>query len=249
MKEKGLYAVITKEGEEEERKKWQIDRVQTVLDNRIQKLDAERKQIRSRAELVESQVTIWSKRLYTGAALAAPLILGLYSVEALRDFVLPFLAADIGVGILMFRKYNSIRGEIHNLILSTDTAFLSAITKLNYFRDYFDMDTYFLDKTTEDKIAAFFNYHTFASIAAQVELIENFENMIESKYFDKMKEDLQVRLRDKKEAMEYGMEVYNRQKPSWDKNGILWKSLRYINEDFFKYHGCKIDEKTGEIIR
>ncbi len=45
MKEKGLYAVITKEGEEEERKKWQIDRVQTVLDNRIQKLDAERKQI------------------------------------------------------------------------------------------------------------------------------------------------------------------------------------------------------------
>ncbi len=96
---------------------------------------------------------------------------------------------------------------------------------------------------------AFFNYHTFASIAAQVELIENFENMIESKYFDKMKEDLQVRLRDKKEAMEYGMEVYNRQKPSWDKNGILWKSLRYINEDFFKYHGYKIDEKTGEIIR
>ena len=129
-----------------------------------------------------------------------------------------------------------------------DGAFTSAIDKLNYFREYFDMDTYFLDKTPEDKIASFFNYHTFASIAAQVELVENFENMIiKSRYFDNMKDDLQICLSNKKEAMGYDMEVYNRQKPSWDKNGVKWKSLRHVHEDFFLYHGYKIDEKTGEI--
>ena len=97
MKEKGLYAVITKEGEEEERKKWQIDRVQTVLDNRIQKLDAERKQIRSQAELVESQVTIWSKRLYTGVLSAGVTHFGTVFSGSFEGFGPPFLAADIGV--------------------------------------------------------------------------------------------------------------------------------------------------------
>jgi hypothetical protein len=192
---------MTTKEEKEETKKWHIDRVETVLENRIQKLEAERKQIHSPAELVENEVTNWSKRLFTGASFAAPLILALYSVEVLRNFVLPLLAADIAIGLLMFRKYNSIRGEIHSLILSTDAAFLLAIEKLNYFRDYFAMDTYFLDKITENKIASFYNYNynTFASVAVQVELIENFENMIKSKYFGKMKNDLQVRLGDKEE--------------------------------------------------
>jgi hypothetical protein len=234
---------------EEETKKWHIDRVETVLENRIQKLEAERKQIRSQAELVENEVTTWSKRLFTGASFAAPLILALYSVEPLRNFVLPLLAADIAIGLLMYRKYNSIRGEIHSLILSTDAAFLLATEKLNYFRAYFDMDTYFLDKITEDKIASFYNYQDFASVAAQVGLIMNFENMIKSKYFDKMKNDLQVRLRDKKEAMNYGMEVYEVAKPAWDRDRIEWKMLRFVHEDFFKYHEYKIDEKTGEIIK
>jgi hypothetical protein len=248
MKHDVLDAIRTKE-EKEEMKKWHIDRVQTVLENRIQKLDSERKQIRSQAELVENRVTTWSKTLFTGASFAAPLILGMYSIDFLRDFVLPLLAVDIGIGILMYMRYTSIRGKIHGLTLSMDEAFLSAISKLNYFRDYFAMDTYFLDKITENKIASFYNYHTFASLAAQVELIENLEKMINSKYFDKIKEDLQVRLRDKKETMEYGMQAYEEQKPAWDRDQIDWKMLRYVHEDFFKYNGYKIDEKTGEIIR
>jgi hypothetical protein len=240
---------LTERMSEEETKKWHIERVETVLETRIQKLEAERKQIRSQSELVENEVTTWSKRLFTGASFAAPLILALYSVEPWRNFVLPLLATDIAIGLLMFRKYNSIRGEIHNLILSTDTAFLLAIEKLNYFRAYFDMDTYFLDKITENKIASFYNYNDFASVAAQVELIENFENMIKSKYFDKMKNDLQVRLSDREEPMNYGMQAYEQEKPSWDRDRIEWKMLRFVHEDFFKYHGYKIDEKTGEIAK
>jgi hypothetical protein len=162
-KDDELYTARTKEGTEE-MKKWQIDRVLTVLENRIRKLEAERTQMRSKAELVENEVTTWSKRVYTGASIAAPIILRLYSVEPLRNFVLPLLAIDIGFGILMFMRYTSIRGKIHRLILSMDAAYTSAINKLNYFRDYFVMDTYFLNKTTEDNIASFFNYHTLLQL-------------------------------------------------------------------------------------
>ncbi len=114
----------------------------------------------------------------------------------------------------------------------------------------FDMDTYPLDKVTVNKIDSFYNYHAIASMAVQVGLIENFDNMIKSRYFDdKMKNDLQVRLHDTKEKMKYALKDYQKEKHGWDNNHIEWKILRFVHEDFFKYHGYKIDEKTGEITK
>jgi hypothetical protein len=49
--------------------------------------------------------------------------------------------------------------------------------------------------------------------------------------------------------MKYGMEVFREQKPAWDRDRIEWKLLRFVHEDFFKYHGYIIDEKSGEIAK
>lgn len=76
MSEENLSSPRIRHGEDE-MKIWHLDRVLTVLENRIRKLEAERTQIRSKAELAENMHTTWSKTLFTGASLAAPIILGL----------------------------------------------------------------------------------------------------------------------------------------------------------------------------
>jgi hypothetical protein len=233
-----------------ETKKWYLERVQKVLENRIQKLDAERIQIKSDAEEVKSDRTIPSKTLLNGALFAAPLILTFYAVDPSRYYILLVFAADIVFALIMFKIHAAISKRIHKVTRSTDAAFLLAIEKLNYFRHYFDMDIYHVDKITQDMIDRFYNFHTFASAAAQVGLIENFQKMIDSKDFDTMKSDLQERLRDKKELMDYGLnEVYRTQIEGWIRIGIHWDMLGFVYEDFFKYHGYTVDKKTGKITK
>jgi hypothetical protein len=58
-----------------------------------------------------------------------------------------------------------------------DSAFFTAIDKLNLFRRFFNSKTYFLDKFDDLRLASFYNYAEFAQIAAQFGLKENFEKM------------------------------------------------------------------------
>lgn len=112
--------------------------------------------------------------------------------------MLLLLVVDPGIGLASHIHYISTLKKIQDLKLSTNSAFLLVMEKLSLFRDYFDMNIYDVDKITKDKVDRFYNFHTFASCAAQAGLIESFQKMISSKYFDSIKSDLEERLRDKK---------------------------------------------------
>jgi hypothetical protein len=79
-------------------------------------------------------------------------------------------------------------------------------------------------------------------------LIENLQKMIDSKDFDTIRSDLQIRLRDKKHAMNEGIRIFKSQKQAWDENRLNWKNLRFVHEDFFKNKGYELDKRTGEVI-
>jgi hypothetical protein len=150
-----------------EKKNWYIDRIRTVLQNRIQKLDAERLQIISDADDAKNHHTTPSKTLLNGASFAAPLILALYAIDPSAYHILLVFVADIVLALIMYRIYIATLKRINKLTRSIDRAYLLTIEKLNYFRDYFDMDTYDVNSFTKDKIDRFYNLHTFASAAAQ----------------------------------------------------------------------------------
>jgi hypothetical protein len=213
-------------------------------------LDVERIQIKSDAEEVKSDRTTPSKNLMNGALFAVPLIFALYSVDPSRYYLLLVAGADIGFALIMHKIHTSTLKRIQKLNRSIDKAYLLAIEKLNHFIYYFDMDIYDIDRLTKDTIDRFYNFHTFASAAAQAGLIENLKKMVDSKDYDTMKGDLQERLRDKKELMDFGLnEVYNTQIDGWIRIGIKWNMMRFVYEDFFNYHGFVVDTETGKITK
>lgn len=166
MTEKELYDAITKGGKDEI-KKWRISRIQAAIDSRIQKLESDRAKIMSQAELIENTYTAWRNPILAATTFAASIILGLYSAGLLwNEVILPLLSIDISIGLASFVIFTVLRGRIHSLSLSMNTSFLSAIDKLSYYRRYFNMETYFVENLELKKIDSYYNYHTFASLAA-----------------------------------------------------------------------------------
>jgi hypothetical protein len=249
MTEKELYDAITKGGKDEV-KKWRISRIQAAIDSRIQKLESDRAKIMSQAELIENTFTAWRNPILAATTFAASIILGLYSAGLLwNEVILPLLSIDISIGLASFLIFTILRGRIHSLSLLMNTSFLSAIDKLNYFRRYFNMETYFVENLELKKIDSYYNYNTFASLAVQVQLLDSYDKMAKSIFFKKLKNDLEVYLRETKESMDYGIEAYEEEKSSWNKYGINMRHLHYVHDDFFKYHGYKIDYVLNEISK
>jgi hypothetical protein len=184
-----------------------------------------------------------------GASFTAPLILALYAAELSRGSVSPILIIDIVVALGAFIVFTVIRGIIHRPILSMDSAFFTAIDKLNFFRRYFNAEIYYLEKFDEQRMASFYNYGKFAQIAAQFGLKENFEKIRKNYFFKSMRKDLDDHLQEVNEAIEYGKDIYENQKLVWKESGIDMKLLRYVHEDFLKYHKYRIDGATGKITK
>jgi hypothetical protein len=234
---------------ERDMKKWHVDRLQTALESMIQELDANRTQLRSRAELVENFFTNWRNGVLAAVLLAASVVLGLSSIGLLNEFMLQLvIIADIFVGLILFMVFTAIKGKVHGLCLSMDISFLSAISKLNLLRDYSTAQTYYLDKIEDKRINFLFDYGIFASAAVRAELIDDFEKMSDSVFFVKIQKSLRHNLDLTKANMNAAIAFYERSKSSWndDYNRDL-KKLRPVHEYFFKYHGYKIEKETGKI--
>jgi hypothetical protein len=230
-------------------RKWRIERIQSSIGSRIQRLESDRTRMMSQASEVENTVTSWRNPILGGASFAAPLILALYSTDLSKGIVPPILIIDIALALGAFIAFTIIRGIIHKPILSMDSAFFTAIDKLNLFRRFFNSETYFLDKFNDLRLASFYNYAEFAQIAAQFGLKESLEKMRKNYFFKSMRKDLDDHLREVNEAQDFGKAIYESEKSAWKKSGIDMKLLRYIHEDFFKYLKYRIDDTTGEITK
>jgi hypothetical protein len=231
-------------------KKWRIDRIQTFLDSLIRDTGSARTQMKSQAELIENTLTTWRNAVLAATSFAASIIFGLSSVNLFREFILQMLAADIIIGLAAFIVFTIIKGKVHRIILSMDASFLVAISKLEHLTVYFNGIAYPLEKLEEDEITSYFTYGMFASFAAKVNLIKNYENMSNSAFFRKkiMRNDLRWKADSLKKGMEYAMGLYESDKLLWNKYGII-SGNRYVHEDFFKYYGYKIEEGTGKIVK
>jgi hypothetical protein len=183
-----------------ESKIWHIGKVEKVIESKIQNLEADRKEIKSKADSVEDDYTIKRRRVISVLLFMAPVILahfstsstdgkldfGPYSMGSLRPYLLPALIVVIGAGLIIFHSYDSKKNKIHDLIQSFDAAYLTSIRKLDYFRQYYNTETYYLH-ISEDRMNTLFNYAGFASMAVRADIIKPLENMKDSHYFKKLR--------------------------------------------------------------
>jgi hypothetical protein len=233
---------------EQDMKKWHIDELKIALESMIERLDSNRRQLRSRADMVENLFTTWRNVVLGGVSFVAPAILGLSSVvRVLKEFMLQLLIADILIGLIMFIVFSFIKGKIHAHILSMDVCFLSAINKLNFLRDYSITETYYLDKIEDERINFFFNYGIFASTAVTADLIDEFENMANSVFFARIRHNLQQGLGIIMAGINVAIDFYEKSKSSWNNYRSDLQHLRYVHEYFFKYNIYKIEIETGRI--
>lgn len=243
-------------------RQWQIGKVEKVIDSKIQNLEADRKEIRSKADSVENDYA--KKRKYVSSVLLfiVPLILTLFSIssiadgqsdfliyplDSLRPYLLPALFVVIGGGLIIFLLFDRKKNKVHTLIQSLDDAYLSSIRKLDYFKQYYNTETYYLD-FNEDRMNTLFNYAGFASMAVRVDIIKPLENMLNSQYFEKIRSDLLLHYYNTNKTMKFGVRTYEDNKLSWDGNRRDWKNLRQVFSDFFRYNGYRL-VITGRITR
>jgi hypothetical protein len=225
--------------------------VEKIIDSKIQNLDADRKEILSKANPVEDDYA--KKRKYVSSILLfiTPVILALlslsstadelpdfliYSLDSLKPYLLPALIVVIGVGITFFFKYDRKKDKIHTLIQSVDSAYLSSIRKLDFFRQYYNNETYYVD-FNEDRMNSLFNLAGFASMAVRVDIIKPLENMLNSHYFEIIKGDLCDHYDNAKETMNLGVITYESNEQSWAGNYKEWRTLRPVFREFFTQKG------------
>lgn len=232
---------------EQDMKKWHIDSLKTALVSMIQRLDSNRTQLRARGELVENIFTTWRNAVLGGVLVSASVILGLSSVGLLKEFMVLMLIADLLIGLIMFIVFSVIKGKVHALILSMDVSFLSAINKLNFLRDYFITETYYLDNIEDERINFFFEYGIFASTAVTADLIDEFEIMSNSVFFMKIRYNLQQGLGVIMAGMNAAIDFYEKSKSYWNNYSSDLHHLRYVHEYFFSYHRYKIEIETGKM--
>jgi hypothetical protein len=86
---------------EEEKKKWHLDRVQTLVDSYVEKFESERARNRSWADIVENDISASRSALLSAVSVAATVILALYSVVECKELMLGLLAIDIVIGLIV----------------------------------------------------------------------------------------------------------------------------------------------------
>lgn len=242
-------------------RKWQIGKVEKVIESKIQNMEADRKEIISKADSVEDVYARKRRRVISVLLFTAPVILALfsisstggksdfgpYSLDFLRPYLLPALIVVIVVGLIFFLWFDSKKEKIHALIQSLDAAYLSSIRKLDYFNQYYNTESYYLN-INEDRMNILFNYAVFASMAIRVDIIKPLENMKDSHYFEKIKKDLLLHYYNANETMKLGVLTYEDSKLSWEQNRKDWKTLRPVFKDFFRHNGYRLGI-TGRITQ
>lgn len=237
---------------EEEKKKWHIDRVQTLVESYVQKFESERARNRSHTGIVENDLTTLRNAFLGGASFAASLFLTLYSADLWKELMLPLLAIDLAVGLIAFVVFTVLKNKVHDLILTMDTGYFVAADKLADLNSLFIKETYSIDEIDDDRIYFFWAYLAFASLAVRVYLIDIFNDMSKSKLFWRKKPRLLLSLNLQKKLVKKAQQVYADQRSPWNYHGNKYSSdLEKLNpyiEEFFKYNETKeraIEKEEG----
>lgn len=232
---------------EEEKKKWHIDRVQTLVGSYVQKFESERARNRSHTDIVENDLTTLRSVFLGGASVAAPLILTLYSAGLWNELMLPLLAVDLAVGLIAFVVFTVLKNKARDLILTMDTGYFVAADKLADLNSLFIKETYSFDEIEDERILFFWAYLAFASLAVRVYLIDIFNDMYKSKLFWRIKPRLLLSLNVQKQLVKQAKQVYVDQRSPWNYYGNKYSSdLQKLNpyiEEFLRY-----DERSERAI-
>jgi hypothetical protein len=225
--------------EQEERKKWHIDRIETLVESYVDKFESERSRFRSRIEKVENDLAAWRNAFLSGASVVASVILGLYSAGLWKEIMLPLLAIDIAVGLIAFSLFNELKKKAHDLLLTMDASYFLTADKLADLHNLFIKETYRVDEIKEERIYFFWAYLSFASLAVRVYLIDAFNDMYRSKLFRSSRPRLRQYSSLQKQLVKKAQEVYADQRSPWNYYSNKYtedlKKLNTYIEEFFSY--------------
>ena len=172
----------------EEQRKWHIDRVQTLVESYIEKIELERVRNKAYTDKAENRIITWKNAILGTVTFAATLILVFYSSDVSKGSILLLLVIDLFIGLMAFLGFNFVIGRAHRRILDMNACYDSASDKLA------DLHSLIIKKTTENiheidekKIDFYWAYLAFASLAVRVYLIDIFNDISKSKIFWKEK--------------------------------------------------------------
>jgi hypothetical protein len=238
---------MSNEKKEEEKKKWQIDRVQTLIESYVKKFESERARNRSWTDIVENDLTASRSAYLSAVSVAATVILALYSANVWKELMLPLLAVDIGIGMIVYAIFNSRKKRTRHLVLTMDAAYFLAADKLTDLHSLFIQITANIDEIDEERIRFYWAYLAFASLAVRVYLIDIFDDMSKSKLFLTIRSRLSKSLKLQRALVKKAQEVHGDPRSPWNYYDVNYNSdLEKLNpyiEEFFNY-----DEEAGRAI-
>lgn len=226
---------------QEEKKKWMIGRVQTLVESYVDKIELERARNKAHTDKVENGLKTWKNAILGTVTFFAPIILAIYSDDVSNGSIPPLFYVDVIIGLIAFLGFTFVLGRAHRLILDLNAYYSIASDKLA------DLNSLIIKETTEhiheieeEKIQFYWAYLAFASLAVRVYLIDIFEDISKSKIFGKERGRWSRYRLQQKHAVIQAMDTYytnpgsflavNRAKYITD----IVKLNGYI-EEFFKY--------------
>jgi hypothetical protein len=169
---------------EEEKKKWMIERVQTLVESYLEKIELERARNKAYTDKVENGLKTWKNAILGTVTFFAPSILAIYSDDVSKGSIPALLVVDIIIGLVAFLGFNFVMGRAHWRILDMNACYYLASDKLA------DLNNLIIKKTTGhideievEKFYFYWAYLAFASLAVRVYLIDIFNDMSRSIIF------------------------------------------------------------------
>jgi hypothetical protein len=233
--------------EAEEKKKWHIDRIERTLETIIKQLESERAQNKSEADVIENRFTNWRNSILTASSFAAPLILGLYSADILKEFMLPVLIVDVFFGILTFIVFTLIKGKIQAHILSMDTSYFHALNALNRLALYIVDETVSIDENDRDKLWWFVILARFAEKTVRAIYVNSLQDISRSRFFKRTSFSEQSERLLKK--MDEGFAIYGKDPTFFDVYPSDLKVMKSAYQNFFERYDRTIDERGMIVFR
>jgi hypothetical protein len=230
--------------EQNEKKKWLIERIQTLVESYVEKIELERARNKAHTDIVENGLSAWRTALLSGVTVAATIILALSArpvLIAFHDELIVLLIADLLIGLAVFLVFTYLMNKAHNLILNLNGYYFIASDKLADLNSLIIKKTHRIHEIDEEKIYFYWAYLAFASLAVRVYLIDIFNDISKSKIFRKEKSRWRIYWNRQKLTVKQAKDAYDEDPNSFlNRNRSKYisdvvKLNKYI-EEFFKYN-------------
>jgi hypothetical protein len=244
---------MSSKSEEEDKKKWRIDRVQTLVESYVDKIELERARNKAYTDKVENGLKTWKNAILGTVAFFAPIILAFYSNDVSNGLIPPLFYVDVIIGLIAFLGFTFVMGRTHRLILDLNGYYSIASDKLA------DLNSLIIKETTqhiheidEKKIEFYWAYLAFASLAVRVYLIDIFNDISKSIIFWRDKPHWQMRWYQQTTTVKQAKNAYdvNPQSRLNVYREMYSSDVARLNtyiEEFFKFDFLNYNEKKRAI--